>query len=167
MIRRFKTYQPQIEENCFLAESCDVIGRVTLAKDANIWFGAVLRGDVDTIHIGEGSNIQDNTTVHVTSGNPVKVGDYVTVGHNCIIHGCTIEDNSLIGMGSTVLDGAVVGKNSLVGAGSLVTKNKVFPEGSLIMGRPAKVVRALTEEEIAGLKVSAEHYVENAAAYMA
>jgi len=166
MVLSYKGITPEIGEEVFLAEQITVIGRVTLKDRSNIWFGAVLRGDVNSIIIGEGSNIQDNSTVHVSSTCATKVGDRVTVGHNCIIHGCTIEDDCLIGMGSTILDGAVIGKGSIVGANSLVTMNKVFPENSLIIGSPAKVMRPLSETEIASNRVSAEHYVELAKSYM-
>ena len=166
MVLSYKGITPVIGEEVFLAEQTAVIGQVTLKDRSNIWFGAVLRGDVNSITIGKDSNIQDNSTVHVTSACATIVGDRVTVGHNCIIHACTIEDDCLIGMGSTILDGAVIGEGSIVGANSLVTMNKVFPKNSLIIGSPAKAIRPLTETEIASNSVSAEHYVELAKSYM-
>ncbi len=166
MVLSYKGITPEIGEEVFLAEQTTVIGQVVLKDRSNIWFGSVLRGDDNSIIIGEGSNIQDNSTVHVSSTCATKVGDRVTVGHNCIIHGCTIEDDCLIGMGSTILDGAVIGKGSIIGANSLVTMNKVFPKNSLIIGSPAKVIRSLTETEIASNRVSAENYVELAKSYM-
>lgn len=166
MILTYKGVRPTIEDQVFLAELSVVIGHVTLKEQAGIWFGSVLRGDVNHIIIGKDSNIQDNSTVHVAHNYPVVVGDRVTVGHNCIIHGCTIEDNCLIGMGSTILDGAVIGKGSIVGANSLVTMNKTFPQNSLIMGSPAKVVRPLTEAEMASNIISASHYVAYAKTYI-
>lgn len=166
MIHKYKDIAPIIEDGVFHAEGASIIGRVTLKKQANIWFSTVLRGDVNTISVGEDSNVQDNSTVHVSDNAATVIGDRVTVGHNCVIHGCTIEDECLIGMGSVILDGAVIGRNSIVGAGSLVTMNKRFPERSLIVGSPAKAVRELTEEEVQRILVSAEHYVKHAKAYM-
>ena len=166
MVIAYKGTVPVIGEAVFVAEQVALIGRVILKDRANIWFGSVLRGDVNRITIGVDSNIQDNSTVHVTSTYETKVGDRVTVGHNCIIHGCVIEDNCLIGMGATILDGAVIGKGSIVGANSLVTMNKTFPPYSLILGSPAKVIRPLTEAEIASTLESAEHYVAYAKTYM-
>lgn len=161
----FKDYKPQIASSAYIAPSADVIGRTTIQDGASIWFGAVLRGDINEIIVGKGSNIQDNSTVHVCDDAAVHIGDYVTVGHNCVIHGCTIEDYSLIGMGSIILDGAVISEYSIVGAGSLVTSNKKFPPGVLILGSPAKVARELTDEEKASLEESAKHYMETASQY--
>lgn len=161
----YEGFQPEIAESAYIAPSADVIGRTVVHEKASIWFGAVLRGDINQITVGRYSNIQDNSTVHVCEDAPVYIGDYVTIGHNCIIHGCTIHDYSLIGMGSIILDGAVVSEYSMVGAGSLITGNKKFPPGVLILGSPAKVVRHLTEEEKAQLRVSAEHYVDTASKY--
>lgn len=166
MIHKYKGVAPQIAENVFCAQGTSIIGDVKLEEGANIWFGAVLRGDVNSIYVGKNTNIQDNSTVHVAGDYPTHIGDGVTVGHNCIIHGCEIKENCLIGMGSIILDGAVIGKNSIVGAGSLVTMNKSFPENSLILGSPARAFRKLSEEEIEKIKASAAHYVEYAADYM-
>lgn len=165
MIHSYMGHQPILGQGVYLAEGSHVIGKTTLGGQVNVWFGAVIRGDDNTITIGAGTNVQDNTTVHVSGDHPTVIGENVTIGHNCIIHGCTIKDSCLIGMGATVLDGAVIGKNSIVGANSLVTMNKTFPEGHLIMGSPAKAVRPLTEEEIQGLIPHAKHYVSLARAY--
>lgn len=166
MIRKFKNETPNIDESCFVADTAAVIGKVTLEEKASVWFGAVVRGDSNTIHIGKGSNIQDNCTVHANiHGTPTEVGDYVTVGHNAILHGCKIENYSLIGMGSIILDGAEIGEGTIIGAGSLVPPNKKIPAGVLCMGSPAKVVRELTEEEKESIKSAAEHYLEEVEAY--
>ena len=154
-------------DKTWIASSADVIGEVDIGEDCSIWFGSVVRGDVHYIKIGNRTNVQDLSMIHVThykngdktTGNPTIIGDDVTIGHRVMLHGCTIENACLIGMSATILDGAVIGKESIVGAGSLVTKNKVFPPRSLIMGSPAKVVRALREEEVAELYASAERYV--------
>ncbi|MBR0472890.1 MAG: gamma carbonic anhydrase family protein [Methanosphaera sp.] len=137
-----------------------IVGDVTLGDHVSIWYNAVVRGDEAPISIGERSNVQDNCVVHVSEGKPVKIGENVSVGHGAIVHGCTIDDNVIIGMGAIVLNGAHIGKNSLVGAGALVTENKEFPEGSLIIGSPAKAVRELSEEEIEGIMDNAEEYVK-------
>jgi len=159
MIQKFKGYKPEIDDNCFIAGNADIIGNVKIEEDASIWFGTVLRGDVNSIHIGKGTNIQDNCTIHVHQDSNVDVDQYVTVGHGVILHGCRIGKYSLIGMGSIILDGAVIGEESMIGAGSLVTSNKVIPSGVLCVGSPAKVVRELTEEEKLNLRESAESYI--------
>jgi len=167
MIIPYKETEPTIAEHAWIAPGATVIGDVTMGEESAVWFGCVVRGDVHRIEIGARSNIQDLSMVHVThykkedksDGNPTIIGDDVTVGHRVMLHGCTIEDACLIGMSATILDGAVIGKESIVGAGSLVTKNKVFPPRSLIIGSPAKVVRTLTEEEVAELYASAARYV--------
>jgi len=167
MIIKFKEWAPKLGKDAWIAEGASVIGRVTMGEDSAVWFGCVVRGDVHFITIGDRSNIQDLSMIHVThhkkadmsDGNPTRIGNDVTVGHRVMLHGCTIEDACLIGMSATILDGAVIGRESIVGAGSLVTKNKKFPPRSLIMGSPAKVVRALTDEEIEELYASARRYV--------
>lgn len=167
MISSYLNYSPELKDRVWIAPSADVIGRVEMGQDVSIWFGCVVRGDVHFIRIGDRSNIQDLSMVHVThhkrddmsDGNPTIIGNDVTVGHRVMLHGCTIEDACLIGMSATILDGAVIGKESIVGAGSLVTKNKIFPPRSLIMGSPAKVVRELSDEEVAELYASAKRYV--------
>ena len=138
---------PEIDESVFLADGVRIIGKVKIEKDCVIWFNSVLRGDVGEIRIGEGTNIQDNSTVHVGRGIPCIVGKNVTVGHNVLLHGCTIGDSCLIGMGSIVMTGVEIGEFSIVAAGSLITQKKKFPPNSLIMGNPAQVVRPITEEE--------------------
>ncbi|WP_259164777.1 gamma carbonic anhydrase family protein [Comamonas sp. BIGb0152] len=154
--------QPLVAESAWIADSAQVIGRVEMAADSNVWFGAILRGDNDPIRIGEGSNVQDGSVLHTDKGKPLEIGKHVTIGHNVILHGCTIGDESLIGMGAIVLNGAKIGRHCLVGAGAVVTENKEFPDGSLIVGSPAKVVRPLSPEQIEGLRRSAQGYVANA-----
>jgi carbonic anhydrase/acetyltransferase-like protein (isoleucine patch superfamily) len=153
---------PTIAESAWVADSAQVMGDVVLAEDASIWFGVVIRGDTETIRIGRGSNIQDLSVLHADHGMPLTVGDDVTIGHQVMLHGCTVGDGSLIGIGAVVLNGAKIGKGCLVGAGSLVTEGKEFPDGSMILGSPAKVVRQLTPEQLEGLRQSAKHYVDNA-----
>lgn len=147
-----------MKKNIFVAKSADVVGNVSVGDNSSIWYQAVLRGDQAPITIGRDSNVQDGTVVHVDNNTPTRIGDGVTIGHNCTIHGCTVDDNSLIGMGSTILNRAHIGKNSIVGAGSLVTQGKTFPDGKLIMGSPAKVVRDLTPEEIDSIRENADEY---------
>lgn len=146
----------------WVAESASLIGNVKLSEDVGIWFGAVIRGDNEPIKIGAKSNIQDNAVLHSDPGFPLTIGLGCTIGHSAIVHGCTIGDNSLIGMGATILNGAVIGKNCLIGANALITEGKQIPDNSLVVGAPGKVVRTLTEEEIAGITTSADHYVSNA-----
>ena len=153
---------PELAESAWVAEGAQVMGNVRMAADASVWFGSVVRGDTETISIGEGSNIQDGSVLHADHGKPLTVGKHVTVGHQVMLHGCTIGDESLIGIGAVVLNGAVIGKNCLVGARALVTEGKTFPDGCMILGSPAKVVRQLSPEEIEGLRRSAKHYVDNA-----
>ncbi len=145
----------------WVAPTAQVLGKVVLKSGVGIWFGAVLRGDNDPITIGEGTNIQDNTVIHTDIGYPVTIGKDCTIGHSAIIHGCTIGNNSLIGMGATVLNGAVIGNNCLIGAGALVTEGKVIPDGALVVGAPAKIIRTLDAEAIEGLRLSAVHYRKN------
>jgi len=158
---------PQIDDSAWVAESGQVMGGVTMEADSSVWFGATVRGDTEHITIGAGSNIQDGSVLHADFGSPLTVGKNVTVGHMVMLHGCTIGDESLIGIGAVVLNGAKIGKNCLVGAGSLVTEGKEFPDGSMIMGTPAKVVRQLMPEQIQGLRESAKRYIENARRYKA
>jgi len=153
---------PVVAESAWVADSAQVIGAVELAANASVWFGTVVRGDTELISIGEGSNIQDCSVLHTDMNKPLTIGKNVTVGHQVMLHGCTIGDESLIGIGAVILNGAKIGKNCLVGAGSLVTEGKEFPDGSMIMGSPAKVVRELTPQQIEGLRNSAKHYIENA-----
>jgi carbonic anhydrase/acetyltransferase-like protein (isoleucine patch superfamily) len=156
---------PSVHPSVWVADTADVLGNVTLAEDVSVWFGVVIRGDTSTITVGKGSNIQDNSVLHADEGKPLVIGENVTVGHQVMLHGCTIGDNSLIGIQAVVLNGAKIGKNCLVGAGALVTEGKEFPDGSMILGSPAKAVKQLSPEQIEGLKKSAQHYVQNAARY--
>lgn len=156
---------PQVAASAWVADSAQVVGSVVLEENSSIWFGAILRGDNETMTIGKGSNVQDGSIVHSDPGFPATLGENVTVGHQVMLHGCSVGDGSLIGIQSVILNGAKIGRNCLVGAGSLVTEGKEFPDGSLIMGRPAKVVRALSPEQIEGLLRTARHYVDNARRY--
>ncbi|MFZ2101768.1 MAG: gamma carbonic anhydrase family protein [Oricola sp.] len=151
----------------FVAEDARVIGKVTLGEDSGVWFGCVLRGDNERITIGARTNVQEHTVMHTDMGYPLDIGEGCTIGHRAMLHGCTIGDNSLIGIGAIILNGARIGSNCLVGAGALVTEGKSFPDGSLIVGAPARVVRELDEKAIAFLRESAEHYVENARRFSA
>ena len=153
---------PDIAPDAWVADSAEVIGRVVLGAQASVWYGAVLRGDNARITIGRASNVQDGSVLHTDDGKPLVIGEGVTIGHQVMLHGCTIGDGSLIGIQSVVLNGARIGKNSIVGAGSLVTEGKEFPDGALIVGSPAQVVRMLTPEQIEALAASAAHYVHNA-----
>jgi carbonic anhydrase/acetyltransferase-like protein (isoleucine patch superfamily) len=149
------------EGEYWIAPSATVLGNVVLRRNASIWFGAVLRGDNDPIVVGENSNIQDGAVLHTDEGVQLTLGQGVTVGHLAMLHGCTVGDNSLIGIGAVVLNGAQIGRNCLIGARALITEGKVIPDNSLVMGAPGKVVRELSPEEIEGLRHSAAHYVEN------
>ena len=157
--------KPAIHESAWVADSAQVMGNVTLAESSSVWFGVIIRGDTETITVGKGSNIQDNSVLHADMGMPLVIGDNVTVGHQVMLHGCTIGDGSLIGIQAVILNGAKIGKNCLVGAGALVTEGKEFPDGCMIFGSPAKAVRQLSEAQIEGLKMSAQHYRENARRY--
>ena len=160
MIYKYKDEKPEIHESCFIAPSADIIGSVSIGKKSSVWFGVVIRGDGNYIKIGKGSNIQDNSIVHINNqGSPTIIGDNVTVGHGVILHGCKLEDNCLIGMGTTILDGAIIGENTMIGAGSVVTGGKRIPAGVLCLGIPAKVIRNLTEAEVQEIKEAAKHYV--------
>ena len=152
---------PVVPGSAWIADSAQVIGNVVLGDNASIWFGVVARGDTETIRIGANSNVQDLSVLHADHGMPLTIGDHVTVGHQVMLHGCTVGDNSLIGIQAVVMNGAKIGKNSIVGAGSVVTEGKEFPDNSLIIGSPAKVVRVLDDAAAAKLRQSAEHYVAN------
>jgi carbonic anhydrase/acetyltransferase-like protein (isoleucine patch superfamily) len=151
--------------NYFIADSASVIGKVRLLNGASVWFGAVLRGDNEWIEIGENSNVQDNSTCHTDLGFPLTVGKNCTIGHNVILHGCTIEDDALVGIGSIVMNGARIGRGSVVGAGSVVTEGKRFPEHSLIIGAPARVIRALDPAQAAKMTMGTKFYVSNGARF--
>ena len=163
MIRPLGDRKPVLDrDSTFVAHNATVIGDVRIGAGSGIWFNCVLRADQDTIEIGERSNIQDACVLHVDPGFPLRIGDNVTVGHKAMLHGCTIDDDVLVGIGSTVLNGARIPRHCVIGANALVTENKTFPEGSLILGAPAKAVRELSDAEIRGIRRSADHYVENA-----
>ena len=156
---------PTLAEGAWAAPSADLIGDVRLGRSASVWFGAVIRADNTPILIGEESNVQDGAVGHSDPGAPLTIGARVTVGHQAILHGCTIGDQALVGMGARILNGAVIGPNCLVGAGALVTEGKSFDAGMLIVGAPARAIRALSEAEIAALAMSAAHYAQKAAHY--
>jgi len=162
MLKGLHGLKPIVHESSYVGDGAILIGDVKIHANASIWYNAVLRGDLAPIVIGEGSNIQDNSTVHVETNRPAIIGTNVTVGHNAIIHACTIENNVLIGMGAIILNGAHISSNCLIGAGAIVTENKMIPEGSLVIGAPGKVVRSLTAEEIENIQLSATHYQEQA-----
>ncbi|MBN1055954.1 gamma carbonic anhydrase family protein [Clostridium botulinum] len=159
MVKNFSNNSPNISESVYISETSVIIGDVVIKENSNIWFGAVLRGDEQSISIGCETNIQENVVIHGDGDNNVTVGNGVTIGHGAIIHGCAIGDNVLIGMGAIILNGAKISKNSIVAAGSLITQNKEFEDGSLILGNPAKVIRKLTQEEIQANKESSLTYV--------
>lgn len=160
MIIKFKEFTPSIGNNTWIAPSADVIGNIEIGEESSVWFGCVLRADVDKITIGDRTNIQDLSMIHLDHGHPTVIGNDVTIGHKVMLHGCTIEDGCLIGMSATVLDGAVIGEGSIVGANSLVTAGKKFPPRSLIMGSPAKVVKELDDETVQSLITHAGKYVK-------
>lgn len=145
----------------FVADDATLVGKVSIGREASIWFGATLRGDNEWIEVGARSNVQELTVMHTDMGFPLTVGADCTIGHRAILHGCVVGDNSLIGMGAIVLNGARIGRNSLVGAGALVTEGKTFPDNSLIVGVPARVIRSLDDAAVASLKASADHYAQN------
>jgi carbonic anhydrase/acetyltransferase-like protein (isoleucine patch superfamily) len=161
--------QPEFEEeeSAWIAPDATVIGRIFIGRDVSIWFGSTLRGDNEPIRIGAGTNVQEHTVMHTDPGCPLTIGEGCTIGHRALLHGCSIGDNSLIGMGAIVLNRARIGRNCLVGAGALVTEGKEFPDNSLIVGTPAKVVRTLDDAAVAGLTGAARHYVENARRFKA
>ena len=162
MIQRLMNKVPVVNEAIFLASNASIIGDVVVGEFSSVWFGTVIRGDMAPIRIGSGTNIQDLSMLHVDTAFPLSIGAKVTVGHGAILHGCTIHDEVLIGMGSCILNGAVISRHCMVGARTLVTPGKSFPEGSLIIGTPARVIRALTTEEIDGILQSSDHYISAA-----
>lgn len=161
MIYSLGAVTPKIAKDVFIAPGSFVVGNVEIASGASIWFGAIIRGDNEPMTIGEGSNIQDNCVLHSDPGFPLSIGRNCTIGHSAIVHGCTIGDGSLIGMGATVLNGAVIGQNCLIGAGALVTENTRIPDNSLVVGSPARVKRELSKEQLDWLHQSAPHYQAN------
>ena len=167
MIKHFEGKQPRLVKNVYVSENAMVIGDVTLGDEVNIWFGAVLRGDMHYIKIGNRTNIQDNSVVHVTTRvSPTNIGSGVTVGHGAIIHGCTIEDDCLIGMGAILMDDAVIGAGSLIGAGALIPPNMIIPKNSLVVGSPGKVVRQVKDFEREMLLERPQEYIDLAAIYL-
>lgn len=162
-VYRFGDKVPELPEGdeYWIAPNAQVMGNVILKKNASVWFGAVLRGDNDPITVGENSNVQDNSVLHTDYGSPLVIGANVTVGHKVMMHGCTIGDGTLVGIGAIVLNGAVIGKNCLIGAGTLITENKTFPDNVMILGSPGKVVRELSPEQAARMAFGARGYVEN------
>jgi gamma-carbonic anhydrase len=164
-LTRFLGQTPQVSAAAFVAPNATVLGAVKLGSQSSVWYGCVLRGDINTIEIGEGTNIQDLTMVHLADDHGVKIGRYTTVGHSAIVHACEIGDECLVGMGATILDGSRIGDQCIVGANALVTQRFEAPPGSMILGSPAKVVRALTPEERAGIKKWGLKYIEVARAH--
>lgn len=159
MIYEYRGKRPDTQKAVFVAKSAELAGEVYLGEDVSIWHNASMRGDLEPIYVGKGSNIQDCCVVHVAHELPARIGGNVTVGHGVIIHACTIGDDSLIGMGAILLDGSEIGKESIVGAGALVTQNKKFPPRSLIIGSPAKAVRTISDEEVQQIRDNAEEYI--------
>ena len=162
MIYSLDGIAPEIAASAWIAPDANVIGKIAVEDDASIWFGSTLRGDNELIRVGAGSNIQENCVLHTDMGYPLTIGKNCTIGHKAMLHGCTIGEQSLIGMGATVLNGAVIGRNCLIGAGALITEGKEIPDNSLVMGAPGKVVRVLDETAAEGLLASALHYQQNA-----
>jgi carbonic anhydrase/acetyltransferase-like protein (isoleucine patch superfamily) len=162
-IYKIGDHTPEVDASAYVTDSASVVGKVHLAANTSIWFGAALRGDNELISIGEGSNVQECAVLHTDMGYPLHIGKNVTIGHQAMLHGCTVGDGSLIGIQAVVLDGAVIGKNCLVAAGALVTSGKVFPDNSLIMGSPAKAVKELTEQQISDIQAGVKTYIERAA----
>jgi carbonic anhydrase/acetyltransferase-like protein (isoleucine patch superfamily) len=162
-----KDYSPHLYEpsTCWFAPNCNIIGKVVIFGNVSVWFGAVIRGDNEEIEIGDGSNIQENSILHTDMGWPLLVGAGCTIGHGCILHGCKLGSNSLVGMGSTLLNGAEIGKDCIIGAGSLLVQKQVIPNGSLVFGRPGKVIRHLSQEEIHANKNAARLYSDKINAY--
>ena len=161
MIYDFENKSLKSEGKNWIASSAVIIGDIVIKNDVSIWFNTVLRGDIETITVGEGSNIQDGSVLHTDPGYPLVIGKGVTVGHMVMLHGCIIGDDTLIGIGSTILNNAKIGKNCIVGANTLVTENKIIPDNSLVLGSPGKIVRKVTEKEIKHIKENAKEYVEN------
>jgi len=167
MIRTFQGTKPKIAKSAFIEETAVVIGDVVMGEDCSVWFYAVVRGDVNYIRLGDRTNVQDLCMLHVTHDtHPLVIGSDVTIGHNVVLHGCTVKDRVLIGMGAIIMDGAVIGEDCVVGAGALVTENTIVPPKSLILGSPAKVKRHVTDKELAWIKESAQNYIKYARQYL-
>lgn len=152
---------PQLADDVYIADNASVIGNVIMHEGSSVWFGAVVRGDNEPIVIGKRSNVQDNSVLHSDPGSPLRIGEGVTLGHKVMVHGCTIGDNSLVGIGATILNGAKIGKNCIIGAHALITEGKVIPDGSMVVGSPGKIVKELTDQHILMLRGGAEVYVQN------
>ena len=167
MIRTFQGIKPTIPQSCFIEETAVIIGDVVMGEECSAWFHAVIRGDVNYIRIGNRTNVQDLCMLHVTHDtHPLIIGDDVTIGHNVVLHGCTIQNRVLVGMGAIIMDGAVIGEDSVVGAGALVTEGTIVPPKSLILGSPAKVKRPVTEQELAWIRESAQNYIRYSRQYL-
>lgn len=165
MIYQYEDRTPRLPAEYYVADNATVIGDVVLKNQSSVWFGAVLRGDIEPVVVGERSNIQDNSVAHTGAGAPTVIGDDVTVGHNVTLHGCTVGNNCLIGMGSILLDGCEIGENSIIGAGSIIGQGKVIPPGSLAVGSPARVIRKLSDDDIANVRSYAERYIDKMRRY--
>ena len=152
---------PQLHEDTWVAPDANLIGKVVLEEGASVWFGTTIRADHDEIRVGKGSNVQENCVMHIDPGYPLIIGENCTIGHKVMLHGCDIGEGSLIGINAVVLNGAKIGKNCIIGANALITEGKVIPDNSMVMGSPGKVVKTLTEEQGAGIRMGAKHYVEN------
>jgi len=166
MIHTLGDSKPVVENGCFVAENASVIGRVRIGSDSSVWFGSVVRGDVEQITIGERTNVQDLAVLHVDTSYDLTVGDDVTIGHRAVVHGCTVRDRVLVGMGAIIMNGAVIGEDCIVGAGAIVTEGTEIPPRSLVLGVPAKLKRQLTDDEIASILKNAEHYAQKAREYI-
>ena len=162
MLYQLDDLQVQAVGDYWVADNAVVLGNVLLCQDASVWFNAVLRGDTESITVGEGSNVQDGSVLHTDLGYPINIGAHVTIGHKVMLHGCDIGEGSLVGINSVVLNGAKIGKNCIIGANALITEGKVIPDNSMVMGSPGKVVKTLSEEQGALIRIGAKHYVENA-----
>lgn len=160
------TESKEFDSSIFIADGAKIIGNVTMGKECSVWYNAVIRADNNTIIIGEGTNIQDNAVLHLDEDDIINIGNHVTIGHGAIVHGCTIADNCIIGMGSIIMNGAKIGKNCIIGAGAIVTERKEIPDNSVVIGAPGKVTKQLKDDEIAKTKQSALHYIELAKRYM-
>ena len=166
MIYTYKNKTPQIDTTAFIADYVTVVGDVTIKENASLWYGVQVRGDIASVFIGHNTNVQENTVIHVHHGHPTVIEDHITIGHKCIIHGCTVKKGSLIGMGTTILDGAVVGENCLIGAGSLIPQGKVIPDNSLAFGNPVKVIREVNAKDLAAMSKNIQDYLERTAEYL-
>lgn len=167
MIVSFDGHTPEISPDCFVAENAAIVGEVTIGADSSVWFGAVIRGDEDSITVGEGTSVQDNAVLHCDEGHPITVGNHVTIGHAAVVHGCTVGDNALIGMNAVVLNGATIGESAIVGAGAVVRENDVIPAGAVAVGVPAKVVKLNEDYNRSMNSLNAAAYVQLSRAYRA